>query len=346
MSRKRSRRLSFQAETTQYLQELLAHGLRDSSVRSYGYRLKWFGQWLRNGRRGLIDVDRDIAEGWLVAMDRQGLDEKTRRDSRSALRSFFTWLVDRGRVRKNPFAQTRAIKVPRRLPEVLQLLDTFKIMDSAKPGRELVIVEMLYGSGIRRAELAGIDMEDLQLAGSKVRIRGKGGHDRMQPISKAAVEAIRAWLPERRGILETAEGGKATSARNERGETHALLVTREGRMSGNTIYNIVKDLADRAGLDQSVYPHLFRHSFATDLLNRGLDLRKVQELLGHARLQTTQIYTHLALDEIERAYHAAHPRSEPLPPADAAKRKVSGTSVTVKPPAPKPPPKSGFRLLQ
>lgn len=313
-----SRHLSVCTEGEQYLAELLNHGVRELSVRTYRHRLKKFGEWLAGAGLSIEQVDRDILERWFTEQRETGLSPKTRRDNRSVAIGFFDWLVDRGALPANPVARIRPIKVPRKLPEILQESEVIRMLEVVKTGRERVIGELLYGSGLRRAEILGIEIEDLHLAAAEVLIRGKGGKERMQPISSEGVDAVRAWMPERARILE----------KNGQGELRQLLVTCQGVMSPQTVVNVVKALAARAGLGRRVYPHLMRHCFATHLLNRGLDLRQVQELMDHANVATTQIYTHISRPDLKAAYVAAHPRSKPKAPAPASEQKrVNGGTV-------------------
>jgi site-specific recombinase XerD len=338
----RSRTLSIHTEGERYLQELQSHGARDATIRTYRYHIKWFGDWLDEWEIQLADVTRATCEDWLLTMNETGKDAKTRRDSRSVLRCFFQWLTDRESLPKNPFAGIRPIKVPKKLPGILPMPDVFRILDAAQTPRERVIAELLYGSGVRRSEAVGLEVDDLVLASSEVRLRGKGGTERIQPISPQAVQAIRDWLPERKRMLDTMKGGRAYSARAVHGETKVLLITREGPMCGQTLYDQVKKLAERAGVARNVYPHLLRHCFATHLLNNGADLRSVQELLGHSRLQTTQVYTHVAVEDKKRAYQEAHPRvreDRGLPP------KATGETAAAPPAADEQKKDRRFRLV-
>lgn len=338
----RSRGISISAETELYLRELASHGLREKTISTYRYHLKWFADWLGKRRIALKRVTRKTCEEWLAQMTDRALEAKSRRDSRSVLRCFFQWLLDGEILRLNPFAGIRPIKVPKKLPHFLQVDDALRMIDVAKAPRERVIAELLYGSGLRRSEVVGILLEDLHLEAAEVRIRGKGGAEDVQPISPQAVQAIREWLPKRQLMLEKMKGGRAYSERAVFGETSALLVTREGPMSGSTLYDEVKKLAECAGIDQTVYPHLLRHSFATHLLNNGADLRRVQELLGHSLLQTTQIYTHVAIEDKKRVYQECHPRAREdrgLPP------KISPAPETPAPAAVAKEKKGKFRLV-
>lgn len=304
-----SRPLSVRVDGERYLRELASHGLRPATIKTYRYHLKWFGLWLAAKKIALGQVTKEVAERWLEHMTERELEPKSRRDSRSVLRGYFAWLVDQRRIRRSPFAAVRPIKVPRKLPGFLQLPDALKIVGAAAAEVERVILELGYGSGLRRSEMTGIELEDLHLESTEIRIRGKGGTERMAPICPQAVQAIRDWLPVRAEILQRQKDGRAYAPRAVYGETRALLVTREGAMCGQTLVNHVKKVAARAGIDWSVYPHLFRHSFATHMLNNGEDLRRVQELLGHARLSTTQVYTHVATEDVREAYYHSNPRA-------------------------------------
>lgn len=304
-----SRLLSFHDLSQQYLRELASHGLRPATMRTYGYHLDRLEKWLAVERLRLEDMNRDRAEAYLAALFDQGLDGKTRRDNRSAVRNFCEWLVDRELLPKNPFARTRPIKLERKLPKFMHYPEVSRILEAARTPRERVITQLLYACGVRRSEIVGLELEDLDLDVGEALIRGKGGHERIQPLSPQAIQAIVEWLPEREAVLEKSRSGRGYSERATFGETPRLLVTREGPMCGQTLVDEVKKVAARAGITKSVYPHLFRHSFATHLLNNGADIRFVQELLGHSQLSTTQIYTHVAKEGLRRVFEASHPQA-------------------------------------
>lgn len=298
----------------QYLDELLNHGIAEGTVRTYRNRLGWFSDWLRDSGTNFRTWKRDDVQRWLTDRREAGLSEKSRRDDRSAVRSFYRWLVERGIARKNPIDETRSIKVPKKLPRILEQHVVARLIAAAAEPRERVILELIYGSAIRRAGLLGITLEDLYLEDLDVVIRNKGGDDVRQPITAAAARAIQTWLPERAALLE----------KTGRPHLRQLLVTKRGAMCGQTVIDIVKEVAVRAGIDARVYPHLFRHCIATHLLDNGLNLRQVQELLVHSRLETTQVYTHIARKDLKHALQQAHPRQAGLnrPPTPA--RQVSG----------------------
>ena len=219
----------------------------------------------------------------------------------SAVRSFFGYLVREGVAASNPAVDIRAPKAAKRLPGTLDVDQIAQLLQAPGGGalavRDRAIMELFYSSGLRLAELVGLALTDIDLADRTVRVLGKGAKTRIVPVGRKACEAIRAWLKERAalaGIDET-----------------ALFVGRNGtRLKPRAIQLRIAQWARRAGLPARVYPHLFRHSFATHLLESSKDLRGVQELLGHADISTTQVYTHLDFAHLARTYDASHPRAK------------------------------------
>jgi integrase/recombinase XerC len=194
----------------------------------------------------------------------------------------------------------RAPKAARRLPETLDPDQMARLLalpaGDAFVTRDLAIMELLYSSGLRLAELVGLDVSSLDLSDRMVRVLGKGAKARIVPVGRVAVEALTRWLQERGAIAKPDET--------------ALFLGRGGRRLGRrAVQTRVAYWARRQGLSLHVYPHLFRHSFATHLLESSGELRGVQELLGHSDISTTQIYTHLDFQHLARTYHAAHPRA-------------------------------------
>lgn len=329
----------------EFLSDLLNRGGSEASAKAYQERLTYWGDWLKSTGIELAGVTRDTLQQHLsdlrVTEYKPGKKYTAKYISvrLSAIKCFFSWLVDeRELLAKNPAAKIRSIRVPRRLPRVLEETDTVKVLEAAQPGRERVITELLYGSGIRAAELLRINLEDLNLAGAEVLIHGKGGDEDYQPISLPAVEAIVEWLPmrekqlhERRARhLEVAElRARGLSFRAIAASLNlslpvvfryakpapppeqepALLLGRQGRLKRSRLQDLVAAIAARTDLDKRVYPHLLRHCFATHLLNGGADLRAVQELLRHKKLSTTQIYTHVSNKRLKEVYYRAHPRA-------------------------------------
>ena len=204
------------------------------------------------------------------------------------------------RVTLNPALGVRAPKAPRRLPQTLDADQMARLLEIPAGGgltaRDRALMELLYSSGLRLAELVGLDLTDLDLKDRTVQVLGKGRKSRIVPVGRLAVAALRGWLKERAMLAPAAET--------------ALFVGRGGRRLGpRAIQQRVDYWAKRQGLGLHVHPHLFRHSFASHLLESGGELRGVQELLGHADISTTQIYTHLDFQHLARIYDAAHPRA-------------------------------------
>ena len=230
-----------------------------------------------------------------------GLNPRSVQRRLSALRGFFNYGVREGAVNSNPAVEIKAPKAAKRLPGTLDVDQISQLLEVASGDalavRDRAIMELFYSSGLRLAELVGLAITDVDLADRTVRVLGKGAKTRIVPVGRKACEAIRAWLRERAalaGIEET-----------------ALFVGKNGaRLKPRAIQLRIAQWARRAGLPSRVYPHLFRHSFATHLLESSKDLRGVQELLGHADISTTQVYTHLDFAHLARTYDASHPRAK------------------------------------
>lgn len=218
----------------------------------------------------------------------------------SGVRSFMNWLIREGVLKQNPGADISAPQAPRNLPGTLdvdQMSQLLKIEgDEPETVRDRAILELFYSSGLRLAELTGLDLGDVDLADGSVRVTGKGRKTRIIPVGRLAREAVRAWLKVRGELAGP-------------GETALFTGPRGGRISPRTVQARVKLWAQRSGLSQRVYPHLLRHSFATHVLESSGDLRSVQEMLGHADISTTQIYTHLNFQHLAQVYDKAHPRA-------------------------------------
>ncbi len=239
---------------------------------------------------------------WLGALHQQGLSPVSMRRKLAAVRSFLQFLLRRGGLASNVAALVQSPKLPRSLPRVMNADQANAIVDGAGAGtgdrsgaaRDAAILELLYGCGVRVSELVGLNMADLDLAGRWILVRGKGKKERQVPVGSKAAEALERYLAERQGPAV---------------EPAVFLNHRGGRLTDRAVRQIVKRSATLATGDDSVHPHSFRHAYATHLLAGGADLRAIQELLGHARLSTTQKYTQVALTEVMAAYDKAHPRA-------------------------------------
>ncbi|HEX3948567.1 MAG TPA: tyrosine recombinase XerC [Steroidobacteraceae bacterium] len=229
----------------------------------------------------------------------------------SAVRSFYEYLMREGHAKNNPALEVRAPKTKKRLPATLdadqmaRLLD-FRVDDSLS-ARDKAMMELFYSSGLRLSELVGLDTAAVDLKDRTVRVLGKGAKTRIVPIGRHAVEALKYWLGERAALIRKRPGLAAAHA-------GPMFVGKAGKpLSVRAVQLRVATWARRQGLSQHVHPHMFRHSFATHLLESSGDLRGVQELLGHADISTTQIYTHLDFQHLASVYDAAHPRARRRP---------------------------------
>ena len=231
---------------------------------------------------------------------RDGLGPRSVQRRLSAVRGFFNYLIREKALRANPAVEIRAPKAAKRLPKTLDV-DQVASLLARKPTdalsrRDLAMLELLYSSGLRLSELAGLDVADLDLADRTVRVLGKGSKTRVLPVGAKAVQALRTWLGDRRQLAK--DGARA------------LFVGRDGRRLGQrAIQRRIGRWAAASDLNVPVHPHLLRHSFATHLLESSRDLRGVQELLGHADISTTQVYTHLDFQHLARIYDESHPRA-------------------------------------
>jgi integrase/recombinase XerC len=283
-----------------FLQYLAAErGASPHTIRSYRADLHdCVGFLERRGLGTLVDADARVVRGYLADLHDRGLARTSIARRLATLRSFFRFLMRRGRVRVNPAREVRTPSLPGRLPAHLPI-DQSQALFRHPPGdevadrRDRAILEVLYATGVRVAELAGLDMEDTDLGEGSVRVLGKGRKERIVPLGSKAVDAVRAYLGGR-------EGSRGPLFRNARG----------GRLTVRSLHRIVRARARAAGLAGRVTPHTLRHTFATHLLDAGADLRLIQELLGHARLATTQRYTHVSADRLAKVYDAAHPRAK------------------------------------
>ena len=245
-------------------------------------------------------VDSQHVRSFASAEFRRGQSPRTIQRRLSALRSFFNFLIRESVLRMNPAIQVQAPKARKRLPETIDAdqmarLLTFRTDDDLSV-RDKAIMELFYSSGLRLSELVNLDLGDVDLRDRTVRVIGKGNKARVVPVGRFAVEAIGTWLKERGGLADAAEP--------------ALFVSkRGGRLLQRAVQLRIERWAKMQGLGVHLHPHMFRHSFATHLLESSQDLRAVQELLGHANISTTQVYTHLDFQHLAKIYDQAHPRA-------------------------------------
>ena len=254
-------------------------------------------------KQGLKDwavLDVHHVRAFVAARHRQGLAPKSIQRLLASIRSFYRFLQTEGAARKDPAEGVRAPKAPKRLPNTLdpdQMGQLLQIEgDGAETVRDRAIMELLYSSGLRLAELIGADLSDLDLHEGLITVTGKGRKTRIVPVGREALKAVADWLKVRGDLAKP-------------GDKSLFVGPRGGPLSPRTVQARLKRWGMARGVQQGVHPHLFRHSFASHVLESSGDLRAVQELLGHANISTTQIYTHLDFQHLAKTYDAAHPRA-------------------------------------
>ena len=247
------------------------------------------------------DLDSEHIRAFSAASFRRGMSPRSIQRRLSAARTFFRYLLREKHVRKSPIDAINAPKAKKRLPENLDVDRMARLLqlpgDSPIVARDRAILELLYSSGLRLAELIGLNLTDIDMADGTVHVTGKGSKDRIVPVGRMARQALAEWQRQR-GQLAGADEA-------------ALFVSQRGtRLSPRSVQARVDYWARRQGIDTKVYPHLFRHSFASHLLESSHDLRGVQELLGHSSISTTQVYTHLDFQHLAQIYDQTHPRAK------------------------------------
>jgi len=292
------------------LQPYLTH-LRDErrlsalTCQHYARDLEAFARWLTDlGVHDFSTVTAEQVRSWIAQGHRRGLSPRSLQRRLSAVRGLYRYLQREGRAKIDPAADISAPKQRRRLPRTLDVDATAQLLnapdnaegDEPMQRRDRALFELVYGSGLRLAEVAALDAADLAASPAELRITGKGARTRIVPVGRQANQAVAEWLQVRDQMAAADEP--------------ALFVSRRGRrLSHRAIQQRLKALAAERGLEQSVHPHMLRHAFATHLLESSGDLRAVQELLGHADISTTQIYTHLDFQHLAEVYDRAHPRA-------------------------------------
>lgn len=253
-------------------------------------------------------LDRLLMRGYIAAVSARGVSRNTLLRKISAVRSFLNWLLLNGRIETDPFDLITIPKKEKRLPRFLTEGEVGKLQDYNRPEevnarekgyyhalRDFALFELMYSSGLRRSEAAGLNVGDLDLFSGFARVMGKGSAERLVPVGDRALSAVRDYLETRRKPLAHAEP--------------LFLNARNTRLTGAGIALVLRKMARRARFARHLNPHAVRHSFATHLLDRGCDLKSVQEMLGHKNLQTTEIYTHVSLERLKEVYEKAHPRA-------------------------------------
>ncbi len=292
-------------------------GYSANTCRAYAHDLGDFLQYFSQNRALPItgdtapDVDATdveaagamILRSYLGSLHKQGLKKTSIARKISSIRSFFNFLERYGVIRQNPAGKVLTPKQEKPVPAYLTVDDVFRLLDAVDTGtligkRNRAILETLYSTGIRVSELVGLNREHVDFSTKSLRVLGKGNKERIVPIGKKALSAIEAYQAELAAKKKIAK------------KSHSALFLNKnmGRLTTRSVARVVDKAAITAGLSVPVSPHDLRHSFATHMLDAGLDLRVVQELLGHSQLSTTQKYTHVSMDRLMAAYDQAHPR--------------------------------------
>ncbi len=293
-------------------QQASQRALSPHTIQAYGRDLQKLADFLQeSGLKEWRSLDQYLLEEFIARVSGQGLDIRSQQRLLSSLRGFYDWLARNGQASFNPARGLRLKTHRRELPRVLDVDALQQLLDAPTPAdepekslwlRDRAVMELFYSSGLRLSELAGLRLPELDLAAGHVTVTGKGNKTRRLPVGRKAREALQAWLALR---AQWATG---------KSEDWVFLMPRGGRFYERAIQLRLQHQARRAGLPQHVHPHMLRHSFASHLLESSHDLRAVQELLGHADISTTQIYTHLDYQHLADVYDKAHPRSRKADP--------------------------------
>lgn len=246
------------------------------------------------------DLDGRQLRGFVAYRHRQGIGGRSLQRNLSAIRAFYRYLLKQGKVKNNPAEGIVAPKSPRKLPKVLDADQTAQLVeiddDDTLAIRDKAMLELIYSSGLRLAELISLDLNDIDFNDRILTVTGKGNKTRSVPVGKHAIKAIKQWLKSRSTMVNETE--------------QALFISSRGkRISPRSVQDRLKKWAIKQGLPNHVHPHMLRHSFASHLLESSGDLRAVQELLGHADISTTQVYTHLDFQHLAQVYDKTHPRA-------------------------------------
>ena len=287
-----------------FLRHLRERNASPHTIKAYAGDLANFSAYA--GPRGWKQIDHIAIRGFLSHLYEKGLSKTSVARSLAAVRSLYRWLAREGVVEQNPAKLVATPKLPKKLPRVPTIEEMNSVLDgqmpetAAFPERDRLMLELLYGCGIRNSELTGINLDDIRLSAEAILIRGKGKKERYVPFGDAVKNALAVYLRARQALL--AEIRKNTAA--------LLINQRGGRLTTRSVGRIIKQIAVAKGLSPDVHPHTLRHAFGTHLLEEGADLRAIQELLGHERLATTQRYTQLSMKHVLEVYDQTHPRAK------------------------------------
>ena len=305
--------MKFEAARSSYLDQLrIERGLSSNSISSYGRDLQKFESFLLANKRDFESLTPQDLTEFEVSLKSLGLALSSINRTLSAVKGFYKYASLEFDI-ANPTLEIVSAKIARKLPKALSVDEVTKLIESAKREgdaislRDFAILELLYSSGGRVSEIVGVNTADISISKTAdgdvtvLKLRGKGSKERLVPLGKFAVAAIEDYFTRTRPAL---------AAKNSKSEPALFLNARGRRLSRQSAWQIVLDAAVATGLEGRVSPHVFRHSYATHLLDGGADIRVVQELLGHSSVTTTQIYTLVTIDKVRETYSTAHPRAK------------------------------------
>ncbi len=286
----------------QFLEFLRDRGLSPNTVDAYRRDLEQFLEFAQEalGRTDPLTYDRKEIRNYISALMSHGFKRKSVQRKLSALRRFYNFLQRRGLIEKNPATGIGPIKAEKILPQVIPEKKLQEMLDTWNPSsplekRDKALIELLYSSGLRASEITGLKPDDLDMKAGEVRVFGKGNKERILPLGSRAKGAITEYLEVRDSLKPRSD---------------YIFVNKNGTKLGRRgLWLVIRKRFERLALLFNVHPHTLRHSFATHLLNRGADLRSIQELLGHSSIGTTQVYTHLSGEELKKIYRRTHPRA-------------------------------------
>jgi len=305
--------MNFESATANYLNHLrIERGLAANTIESYQRDLLKFGAFLASVEGDFLKLEPADITAFEILLKAKKIGPASINRTISALKGFYKYCALEYES-QNPTTDSVTVKTPRRLPKALTISEITALIESAKREgdpislRDQAILEILYSTGARVSEVIGINQLDIATQDSSgesisvIKLRGKGAKERIVPLGKFALAAIEDYMVRTRPLL---------AAKNGKSESALFLNSRGKRLSRQSAWQIVLDAARATGLEGKVSPHVFRHSYATHLLDGGADIRVVQELLGHSSVTTTQIYTLITIDKVRESYSAAHPRAK------------------------------------
>lgn len=305
--------MNFETAKSNYLNHLrIERGLAENTLQSYERDLGKLGEYLKANHLNFDQLKSDDIVNFEVSLKSAKLSLSSINRTISSLKGFYKYVSIESSV-DNPMLESLTHKLPRKLPKALSIDEVTKLIESAKregdpaSPRDYAILELLYSTGARVSEIIGIDTTDISISKlvdgevSVLKLKGKGSKERFVPLGRYAISALDDYLVRSRPAL---------AEKNSKGTTALFLNSRGGRLSRQSAWQMVLDAADATGLSGRVSPHVFRHSYATHLLDGGADIRVVQELLGHSSVTTTQIYTLITIDKVRESYSSAHPRAK------------------------------------